>query len=162
MDREKLKAATDYVIIFSSSHGIHLNLIKLQRLLYMAYAWHLAFTNGRPLFEELFQAWKFGPVNHSLQQHFVRAADPHDPITAGQRFFKDPFAAIEKLEEDEVDHMELIMNVYGDLSASELEEMLLNDDPWTNAREGLDQHARSDREITDRQILAYYHQRAQL
>lgn len=161
MEREKLKAATDYVIIFSSSHGIHLNLIKLQRILYMAYAWHLAFTNGRSLFEEPFQAWKFGPVNHRLQRHFASIAGPNAPITPGQRFFKDPFAAIGKLDEDEVDHMELIMNVYGDLAATELEDMLLNDEPWATARQGLDEQDKSDREITDQMILEYYHRRAQ-
>lgn len=36
--------------------------MKLQKLLYYAHAWHLAMTNRKPLFEDDFEAWPWGPV----------------------------------------------------------------------------------------------------
>jgi uncharacterized phage-associated protein len=38
-----------------------LNPIKLQKLLYIAHGWHLALFN-KPLFNENFKAWEWGPV----------------------------------------------------------------------------------------------------
>ena len=35
--------------------------MKLQKLLFYAHAWHLAYRNG-PLFDEDFEAWPWGPV----------------------------------------------------------------------------------------------------
>ncbi len=39
--------------------------IKLLKLVYYAYGWHLAFF-GKPLTNELIQAWQFGPVMESV------------------------------------------------------------------------------------------------
>jgi len=160
MDGQKLMAATDYAIVYVISHGHTLNLIKLQRLLYMAYAWHLAFTEGKNLFEEHFQAWKFGPVNQTLQHHFNAVINPRAPIHLEHRYHRNPLQALKILNDDEIDHLELIMDVYGDLSAVQLEEMLRHDDPWSAARKGLASDEQSNREITDEMILEYYRERA--
>ncbi len=162
MDGEKLMAAADYVIIYVISHGHKLNLIKLQRLLYIAYAWHLAFSEGQPLFEEHFRAWKYGPVNQTLQHHFNGPAGPKAPIHLEHRYHRNPLQPLKILSDEEIDHLELIMDVYGDLSAIQLEEMLRNDDPWSVARQGLARDEESSREITDEMILEYYRERATL
>lgn len=36
--------------------------MKLQKLLFYAHAWYLAMANRRPLFEDDFEAWAWGPV----------------------------------------------------------------------------------------------------
>lgn len=36
--------------------------MKLQKLLFYTQSWHLKLCNGRPLFDDLFARWKFGPV----------------------------------------------------------------------------------------------------
>jgi uncharacterized phage-associated protein len=36
--------------------------MKLQKLLFYAHAWHLAMAGRRPLFEDDFEAWPWGPV----------------------------------------------------------------------------------------------------
>jgi uncharacterized phage-associated protein len=43
--------------------------LKLQKLIYIAHGWSLAFT-GRPLIKESFEAWKYGPVVPELYQRF--------------------------------------------------------------------------------------------
>lgn len=43
--------------------------LKLLKLVYMAYGWHLALT-GQRLFDERIQAWKHGPVIQTLYDEF--------------------------------------------------------------------------------------------
>jgi uncharacterized phage-associated protein len=45
--------------------GISVEPLKLQKLVYLAHGWHLAFL-ARPLIQEKVKAWKYGPVVPSL------------------------------------------------------------------------------------------------
>src|SRR5690606_28223588 len=49
--------------------GSSMTPLKLQKLVYYAQAWHLAFY-GTKLFNEEFQAWVHGPVNYELWQKY--------------------------------------------------------------------------------------------
>ncbi|MBQ1163463.1 DUF4065 domain-containing protein, partial [Streptomyces sp. A73] len=54
--------------------------MKLQKLCYFAYGYHLAWA-GRPLFREPFEAWANGPVGYDLyDQHRGRYNLPRDDI----------------------------------------------------------------------------------
>jgi uncharacterized phage-associated protein len=44
--------------------------LKLQKLVYIAHGYYLAFTNGVPLVNEPFEAWDYGPVSRSLYDEF--------------------------------------------------------------------------------------------
>jgi uncharacterized phage-associated protein len=153
MDREKVNAASDYIIILAANQGAMLNLVKLQRLLYLAYSLHLTLTNGKRLFEEHFRAWQYGPINQTLQSQFK---SPNEQILLRDRFYENPMDAIEQLTEDETDHLGRIMTVYAELSADDLECVLCRDWPWLFTREGLAQQEKSDREITDDVILRHH------
>jgi uncharacterized phage-associated protein len=50
--------------------GCDMTLMKLLKLVYFAHGWHLALTDGKPLVDEFFQAWKFGPVAPSVYHAF--------------------------------------------------------------------------------------------
>ncbi|AWT27316.1 hypothetical protein Csp1_25680 [Corynebacterium provencense] len=57
--------------------------MKLQKLVFLSHAWHLAFTD-EPLVSEAFEAWRYGPVSRSLyrqhrQEREVNAIDAGDP-----------------------------------------------------------------------------------
>ncbi|MES1173555.1 MAG: type II toxin-antitoxin system antitoxin SocA domain-containing protein, partial [Myxococcales bacterium] len=51
----------DYTIVKCSDAGEPLSALKLQKLVYYAQAWYLAFA-GVPLFHGTFEAWVHGPV----------------------------------------------------------------------------------------------------
>lgn len=162
MDGEKLRAATDYIIIQMDAEGLLLNLVKLQRLLYAAYAWHLAFTEGERLIEEHFEAWKFGPVNRAVQERFNNNSSFYSPITPYDRWTRHDGEIDHKLNGEEKAHLELVVQIYGHMSAFELDEMLREEDPWKIARTGLGMDENSNREIPDEIILEYYRRRTQL
>ena len=52
--------------------------MKLQKLLYYSHAWHLAIFN-RPLFEEDFEAWPWGPVVRDV--YFQTRDFGRNPVT---------------------------------------------------------------------------------
>lgn len=55
-------AANEFLeLAWAESGNPPVDQMKLQKLLFYAHAWHLA-LEGRPLFEEDFEAWPWGPV----------------------------------------------------------------------------------------------------
>ena len=53
--------ANSFLDIAEAGNVNDISPMKLQKLVYYAHAWHLAFL-GQPLIREEVQAWKFGPV----------------------------------------------------------------------------------------------------
>jgi uncharacterized phage-associated protein len=45
--------------------GVPVDPLKIQKLVYLAQGWHLAFL-GKPLIKEKIEAWRYGPVVPSL------------------------------------------------------------------------------------------------
>jgi uncharacterized phage-associated protein len=63
-------AVANYFLHKSFDSGSPLTPIKLEKLAYLAHAWHLA-VKGEPLLSEAVQAWKYGPVIASLYHTFL-------------------------------------------------------------------------------------------
>jgi len=69
--------------------GIDVDPLKLQKLVYLAHGWHLAFL-GTPLIREAIEAWRYGPVVPSLYREFKEfgvspiTKEAHVPPTAPQ------------------------------------------------------------------------------
>ena len=58
--------------------------MKLQKLVYLAHGWNLAFT-GQPLIQEQFEAWKFGPVCPPLYRSYKQyGSGPIPALVNGQ------------------------------------------------------------------------------
>ena len=107
---------------------------KLQKLLYFSYGIYLAQNNDNPntlnsfLFPNKFEAWVHGPVDPKIYS-----------------LYKNNGINLLSLENIEtVSFNEKIMNalnktmeIYGDYSADELENISHNQQPWINARKGL-------------------------
>lgn len=85
--------------------------LQLQKLVYLAHGWHLAFT-GEPLIAGGFEAWQYGPVNPVLYREFkeFRAGRITRPAVTTPA----PIAAnVENI-------LQQVVQVYGDKSGLDL------------------------------------------
>lgn len=124
---------------------------KLQKLLYYAQVSSLVF-NDSPLFVDDFQAWKHGAVvpcvyrKYSNQKHNViqQVVEEYDSNIIWNRA--------------EINVLESVWTVYGDLSAEKLEDLNHSEMPWKKARSGLSPEAWCDEVIPIDEILSYHSQ----
>ena len=133
------------IIWFCQRHGDPITNLKLQKLLYYAQGWFLA-LHGRPLFDEPLRAWVRGPVVYEVWKNFKEFR--WDPITMTM-----PKPSVSELARD---HLEEVIEVYGDYSALTLERMTHNEPPWRQARRGLDASAPSTAAISLADMKAYF------
>jgi uncharacterized phage-associated protein len=118
--------------------------MKLQKLAYYSQAWHLVWE-GRPLFPERLEAWMNGPVVPELYRRhrgqFVLDSWDGDP---------------DALSSDEAETVDTVLAYYGDWSPAKLSTQTHHEDPWVNARKGLDSFERGNREITPESMQEFY------
>lgn len=75
------KAVANYFLILGRLDRIAITPLKIQKLVYISHGWHLALTGGQPLvYNELAEAWPYGPVFPSLYHEFKQFEDS-SPIT---------------------------------------------------------------------------------
>ncbi len=123
--------------------------MKLQKLCYFAYGYHLAWED-RQLFPERFEAWANGPVVYELYaqhrgQFRLESGDIHgDPS---------------KLDAGEVESIDAVWESFKAFSANELSAMTHRPGPWLDARRraGLeDDLQRSNEELRDEEIADFF------
>ena len=119
--------------------------MKLQKLVYYAQAWHAVWSD-HALFDEEIQAWANGPVVYDLYQkhkgQFRVAAWPDGDASS--------------LSTDEADSVDVVLGAYNGFTAHQLSEMTHREDPWLDARNGLDDGVRGNRTITVGAMVEYY------
>lgn len=122
--------------------------MKLQKLCYYAYGYHLAWEE-RPLFPERFQAWANGPVCKELYgKHRGRFQLQQGEIKG------DPDA----LDEGERESIDLVLASYGEFGANQLSQMTHDEKPWVCARKraGVGPMQRSEEPLTDEDIFEFF------
>lgn len=135
----------DFFINFCYRHGDYITNLKLQKLLYFAQGWYLAFYN-KPLFDDEIQAWVHGPVVPIVYQRFKRYQ--HNPITED--------IAEQQLSESIVNHLVDVFEYYGKYSAYDLEKISHESTPWINARGNLPFDEPSNQAICIEDMRIYY------
>lgn len=130
----------------------HMSSKKLQKICWYAYSWYIALYSDPEdsKLEKLIdvpgaEAWVHGPVFRDLYIDFRY----HD-------YFNTNNSNLENLDEDSLNFLERIWNVYGSLSGEQLEEMTHNETPWINARKGIDKFESSTTIINDKDIFPEY------
>lgn len=111
----------------------------LQKLVYFAQAWHLAWT-GRPLFDEAFEAWPDGPVVRSVYACNRYGGLPSDP----------------KIDDEARGIIDAVVAHYADRSVDELVALTHADAPWIEARKDLGPRDPSRRELNSKTMLDFY------
>ena len=122
--------------------------MKLQKLCYYAYGYHLAWEDRR-LFPERFEAWANGPVCRDLYRehrgrfNLASGEIPGDPT------------ALDRGERESVD---LVLDAYADFSAHQLSVMTHNEKPWVAARRRstVGPLERSTAQLRDDDIVEYF------
>lgn len=136
------------VAAYILEHRGPMSAMKLQKLCFYAYGYHLAWEE-RPLFPERFEAWANGPVAPALYRWHrgkfqLDAGDiPGNP------------AALDGGERESVD---LVLEGLGTYSAHELSQMTHRDGPWVSARNRarVGPMERSKEELTDEEIAEFF------
>lgn len=140
--------AADFIIAFSREHGDSVSNLKLQKLLYYSQAWFLAIYD-KPLFDERLEAWVHGPAVPPIYGEFKKWS--WQPIDCEVSF--------PELDKPVQEHLEEIMDVYGGMSAYELERLTHSEDPWKNARGGISPDESSNAVISINDMKGYYRSR---
>ena len=136
--------------------------LKLQKLVYVAHAWHLALTDGMPLVEdEWAEAWEYGPVFPSIYHEFKKYGSRKitelgtDIVQKGDDSFEIIVPMLGASETQVVKLLDKIWEVYGHFSGIQLSNMThAKDSPWAHARR--DGGAKRNLHIENEVIADYY------
>ena len=122
--------------------------MKLQKLCYFAYGYHLAWEH-RQLFAERFEAWANGPVSRALYDQHRGRFQLHPGDVQG-----DPTA----LDDGEGESIDIVLDSLKPYSAHELSAMTHLAGPWPCARRraGVADLERSDEELLDAEIADFF------
>ncbi|MGH3252430.1 MAG: Panacea domain-containing protein [Trebonia sp.] len=98
--------------------------MKLQKLCYYCYGYHLAWE-ARPLFPEHFEARASGPVCPALYEEYRERLTLDDGAVPGDA---------DALDEGERESVDRVIQAYDDFTARQLCLMAHRESPWLNAR----------------------------
>ncbi|HML85126.1 MAG TPA: DUF4065 domain-containing protein [Bacteroidales bacterium] len=144
---------SDYVIFRCKSEGnVDLSILKHQKLLYYIQAWHLAFHNV-PAFDASFQAWIHGPVNREIYELYKENKYLYSEMSIEDML--DP-NVIDKLSSNIKEHVDIILDSYAKYSATDLEIMTHQEEPWIEARKGFKPNERCENDIKNETMTRYY------
>jgi uncharacterized phage-associated protein len=119
--------------------------LKVQKLLYYAQGWALAYLR-KPLFSEDLEAWAHGPVAPSIYSHF-----------RGYSFNSLPEQKItRKISGDVAQLLDAVNEKYGIYTAKRLERMTHKETPWKNARGELPPEVRCNNAISKKDMKKFF------
>lgn len=147
-----INQVSDYIIFRCKVEGdTDLSVLKHQKLLYYIQAWHLAFY-GVPAFEADFQAWIHGPVNKEIYQLYKDSKYLYSEM--GLEDITD--SSYQHLDDDMKLHINTILDSYAKFSATQLEIMTHQEEPWLEARRGYATNQRCENVISNSTMQRYY------
>ena len=139
-------AVADHILCKTRETGDIITNLKLQKLLYYAQAWYLAFYD-EPLFDEPIEAWVHGPAQPKVYRRFKKFE--WRPITEEVACPTFTGRKVQSLIGE-------VLRVYGDKTASQLEVLTHSEAPWREARGGIPDYENSSRVITHESMRDFY------
>ena len=150
---------TDLIASKFISEESPLSVLKLHKLLYYVEAWHVALY-GKMLFDEDFQAWVHGPVCLPV---FTRFRHSRNKFTFSA-ITREDIGTVLKADIENYDyisdHVENVLEAYGDLSGAQLESLAHKEQPWLETRGDLAPSEPCNKTIPKELMRDYYKQRA--
>jgi uncharacterized phage-associated protein len=146
----KAKQISDWILSkIDTEAGDTISPLKLQKLLYYCQAWHLTIFSER-LIDEDIEAWAHGPVLYSQYKRF--SYTPRNE----QIKQKTINLTVPVFNDNSAELLEEVLRVYGEHSASYLENLTHSEKPWIDARGALQPHERSNNIIEDKALIDFY------
>lgn len=142
-----------YFFARSTTDGELITPLKMQKLVYYAYVWHLV-KKRKKLFHEKIEAWANGPVTPSLYHELKQFGAA--PITNEFLSTEEMEGIIGKLPSEAKETLDQVYDKYMTLTAFELVMLTHGEKPWLEARRGLKANEPSTNPISDKQILEFY------
>lgn len=147
---------TKYILYRCSFDGDAVTNLRMQKLLYFVYVWHLV-KLGSPCFKEKFQAWPNGPVLPSIYNELKKFGTQEiDSDFSGIETEQD----LKKLEKAiGTKTKELVDEVYEEYAMFTpfgLVVLSHEEVAWKNARKGLGVTESSKNELQDKNILSQH------
>lgn len=127
--------------------GSSITPLKLQKLIYYAQGWHMAFFD-KPLFDSDLQAWIHGPVSPEIYYRYQNYK--YNEIEKVDFDYSSVFDA------EQIQLLNKIYDVYGVFDAILLKEMTHKDRPWKKARKGHAPDQQSNEIISKNSIRDYF------
>lgn len=125
------RAVANRILEIAESKDITLTMMQLQKLVYIAHGWWLAFSNT-PLTKDSPEAWQYGPVYRSVYNSFRgsgsqpirrRASDPITGLLFSGEFSSDADGLLDQ-----------IVDSYGKMHAFQLSDITHQENtPWSKA-----------------------------
>ena len=143
----KAQDVGQYFLYLASQEKEPITNKKLQKLVYYAQAWSLV-LNNKKLFSEPIEAWVHGPAVRSLYVQYKKFG--FAPIQ--EEIKLDSIKVSGKAKE----LVDTVWNAYGKLDASYLEMLTHSEEPWREARKGLQNYESSGNEISLTTMKNYY------
>jgi uncharacterized phage-associated protein len=140
---------TNWFIERATKDGRVLSIMSLLKLTYIAHGWNLEMRNA-PLFGNRVEAWRYGPVIPDVYSAFrSQGINPTKPVEG----FATPAEAVD------IDFLEQIYKIYGNLPAFRLSELTHESGgPWETASKLGGSYA----EIPNDMILGHYVQKRRM
>jgi uncharacterized phage-associated protein len=139
-----MASAHDVAAYILSRQG-RMTAMKLQKLVYYSQAWSVVWDE-RPLFPEKIEAWANGPVVRDLYEVHRGSFEVSDWPRGDAR----------RLDPDEQATVDAVLRFYGNKSAQWLSDLTHREQPWLEARRGLPDGERGNREISLSALEEYY------
>ena len=137
----EIQQVCDYIITRMAGAGKTLSVLTLQRLLYFAQGWHLAFYGG-PFFEGRFQAWAQGPINRKIYDRFAnRPLDSQVSAADVSKAFD-----VASVSQEQSNHIRNVLEAYAKCEDPSFNEIINKDVPWLEARTGCLEHSQREME----------------
>ena len=128
---------------------------KIQKLSYYAQAWSHVLL-GRDIADKMtFEAWVHGPVNLEIRSVFAKFRWNEFKLD-GEEGKEFALKCKELFNKQEEEVLESVWETYGHLTGNQLEVLTHQEDPWINARKGLEPRERSANIILESDMVEYY------
>ncbi|KAA6332379.1 hypothetical protein EZS27_019115 [termite gut metagenome] len=159
-----------YIILKLLNNGNSICPLKLQKLLYYIQSWHMVyFGRNNTLFTDVPEAWVNGPIYRNVYDSYkhIGVYDQIQGMDIGcktnktkemEEELKNVYNSL-NISQSQHEFLESMLIHYGTLSHDKLVFMTHLENPWNEAREGLNPIEPSDRELSLDTMYSYYKER---